>query len=74
MPSRILPTLRSKPTSEQARLIGNMRNYVMNLNLVNLMNSYDINSNKNDSILAMNINAFNTIPGIKQQITTWLSN
>jgi hypothetical protein len=73
MPSRIIPTLRSKSQGEQARLIGNMRNYITDFNLINLMNSYDINSNRSDKMLQGQLYSFDTVPGLKDQIKAWLS-
>lgn len=73
MPTHIISTLRSKPQGEQARLIGNMRNYITDFNLINLMNSYDINSNRSDKMLQGQLMSFNTIPGLKEQIKAWLS-
>ena len=73
MPSRIIPTLRSKPQGEQARLIGNMRNYITDFNLINLMNSYDMNSNRTDKMLQGQLHSFDTVPGLKEQIKAWLS-
>jgi hypothetical protein len=73
MPSRIIPTLRSKSQGEQARLIGNMRNYITDFNLINLMNSYDINSNRSDNMLKGQLYSFDTVPGLKDQIKAWLS-
>jgi len=73
MPTRIIPTLRSKGQGEQARLIGNMRNYITDFNLINLMNSYDINSNRSDKMLQGQLYSFDTVPGLKEQIKAWLS-
>jgi len=73
MSSRIIPTLRSKGQAEQARLIGNMRNYITDFNLINLMNSYDINSNRSDKMLQGQLYSFDTVPGLKDQIKAWLS-
>jgi len=73
MPTRIIPTLRSKSQGEQARLIGNMRNYITDFNLINLMNSYDINSNRSDKMLQGQLYSFDTVPGLKDQIKAWLS-
>lgn len=73
MPTRIIPSLRSKGQGEQARLIGNMRNYITDFNLINLMNSYDINSNRSDKMLQGQLYAFDTVPGLKDQIKAWLS-
>jgi hypothetical protein len=73
MSTRIIPTLRSKPPAEQARLIGNMRNYITDFNLINLMNSYDINSNRSDKMLQGQLYSFDTVPGLNEQIKAWLS-
>jgi len=73
MSSRIIPTLRSKGQAEQTRLIGNMRNYITDFNLINLMNSYDINSNRSDKMLQGQLYSFDTVPGLKDQIKAWLS-
>jgi hypothetical protein len=72
MPSRIISTLRSKPQGEQARLIGNMRNYITDFNLINLMNSYDINSKKSDNMLQGQLGSFESVPGLKEQVKVWL--
>ena len=72
MPSSIIASLRAKPQGEQARLIGNMRNYITDFNLINLMNSYDINSNRSDKMLQGQLNSFESVPGLKYQVKVWL--
>jgi hypothetical protein len=73
MPTRIISILRSKSQAEQARLIGNMRNYITDFQLINLMNSYNINSKLSDNMIQGQLYAFDTVPGLKDQIKAWLS-
>ena len=69
----IVLTLRSKPSHEAARLIGNASQYISDFNLINLLNMYDLNSKKNDAILMRQLVAFAGVPGLKEQISAWLS-
>ena len=73
MVSRIIPTLRSKPINEQVRLIGSVRNYIQNDNLINLLQNYDYNSKKNDAALASQLSSFSGVPGLDEKVTAWLN-
>jgi hypothetical protein len=73
MVSYIIPTLRSKPFGEQARLLGSIRNYIKDDNLTNLLQNYDYNSKANDKMLSAQLNSFANIPGLDQQVRQWLS-
>jgi hypothetical protein len=44
----IIGFLRSKPASEQARLLGSMSRYIKNDGIINLMQGYDINNKQKD--------------------------
>jgi hypothetical protein len=73
MSLNIVQTLRSLPAHEQARLIGSAPQYIKDYNLINLLNSYDINNKKNDGNLIKQLNMFASIQGMKEQVTKWLS-
>jgi len=73
MVSYIISTLRSKSVGEQVRLIGSVRTYIQNDNLINLLQNYDYNSKKNDVALASQLSSFSGVPGLKDQVTAWLN-
>ena len=80
MSLNIIQYLRRIPTSDAARLIGNAQQYIQNDNLINLLNQFNYNfniKNKNDVLndnrLIQQINMFSSIPGLKQQVSEWLS-
>ena len=72
MVSHVIPTLSSKSVGEQVRIIGSMRTYITNDNFINLFQSYDYNSKKNDPMLISQLSSFAGVPGLKEQITSWL--
>ncbi len=55
----------------RARLQGSVRQYVSDCNFINLVQNIDINNPKkfNYTLFA----AFNDVPGLRQQVTSWLS-
>lgn len=71
--SDIISTLRRMPVCEQARLINNVREYINNDNFVNTIQNYDINNKQNDKFITLQLNAFMNIPGIRNDISTWLT-
>ena len=73
MVSYIISTLRSKSVGEQVRLIGSVRTYIQNDNLINLLQNYDYNSKKNDAALASQLSSFSGVPGLKEQVASWLN-
>jgi len=73
MVSYIISFLRSQPAGVQARLLGSVGTYVKDTNLVNLLQNYDINSNKNDKLLASQLQSFSEVPGLREQVNSWLS-
>lgn len=73
MVSYIISTLRKLPVGEQVRLLGSVRSYIKDDNLINLLQNYDFNSKKNDAILASQLQAFSGVPGLKEQVSAWLS-
>ena len=73
MVSYIISTLRSKSVGEQVRLIGSVRTYIQNDNLINLLQNYDYNSKKNDAALASQLSSFSGVPGLKEQVAAWLN-
>jgi hypothetical protein len=83
MSLNVISTLRGLPAHEAARLIGCAPTYVKNDNFVNLLNSFDINKKSNpkeakqqqqqDAMLANQFNMFAGVPGLKDQVQTWLS-
>jgi hypothetical protein len=73
MVSYIIPALRAKSVGDQARLLGSIRHYINNDNLINLMQNYDINNKNKDKLLSSQLSAFSGIPGIVQELNTWLN-
>jgi len=73
MVSNIVPTLRSKPVGEQVRLLGSIRMYIKDTNLINLLQNYDYNDTKNDRILKSQLSSFSGVPGLKEQVDSWLN-
>lgn len=69
----IIGFLRSKPASEQARLLGSMSRYIKNDGIINLMQSYDINNKQKDVLLKMQLQSFATVPGITEQVLLWFA-
>ncbi len=72
MSLNIVQTLRSVPAYEAARLIGSAPQFISDTNLINLLNMYDLNNKKNDAMLIRQLNMFASIPGLKEQVQTWL--
>ena len=68
----VLQTLRSKPIGEQVRLLGTLQNFVTNDNFVNFMANYDLNDKRGDARMQIQIQAFEGVPGLKQQVLDWL--
>ena len=68
-----IPVLRSKLPGEQARLLGNVRNYVTNDGFVNLLQTYDINNKQKDASLHRQFQAFAGVPGLAEQVRRWLA-
>ena len=62
----------SKSISEQSQLLGSIRSYITNDGFINLLQNYDLNSNKKDKALQMQLNAFSRIPSLNEQIYNWL--
>jgi len=72
MSLRIVETLRSSGPAEAARLIESMRSFITNDGLINTMNLYDLNDKKNDAMLIRTLYAYNSVPGLKEQVAKWL--
>ena len=72
MVSGIVATLRSKPIGEQVRLLGSVRTYIKDTNLINLLQNYDYNDKKNDRMLSSQLSSFSGVPGLKEQVDSWL--
>jgi hypothetical protein len=73
MSINVVQALRGKPSYEAARLIGNAPQFIKDNNFVNLLNQFDLNNKKNDKLLINQFNMFASIPGLKEQVTAWLS-
>lgn len=70
---QVLPVLRMKPVGEQARLLGNIRDYVKDDNFVNFMANYNLNDRRGDPRMQIQIQAFEFTPGLKAQVLKWLA-
>lgn len=73
MTLNIISVLRSKSGGEAARLIGNSRTFIKNDNLNNLLQNYDLNDKKNDKMLHAQIQSFEGVPGLKDEVKAWLA-
>lgn len=81
MNSQIINKFVASPSYVRAQLVGNSRNYVKDDNFNNLLQNIDINdvnpknSNKPTSIyfIGRQLAAFNGIPGLAEQVATWLA-
>lgn len=86
MTLNIVQKLRELPVHDAARLIGCAPQYISDSNFINLLNQYNLNIDKkdkndknnkkgahNDAILAQQFNMFASIPGLKEQVSRWLS-
>jgi hypothetical protein len=51
MSLRIVETLRRLGPGDAARLIGTAPQFITDSNLINVLNQYDLNNNKNDAQL-----------------------
>jgi hypothetical protein len=72
MPLNIVQTLRSKSGAEAGRLIGTMGSFIKDTNLINIMNQFNLNDKKRDPTLILQIEAFASIAGLKEQVDSWL--
>ena len=72
MPLNIVQTLRGKSSAEAARLIGTMGSFIKDTNLINIMNQFNLNDKKRDPTLILQIEAFASIAGLKEQVDAWL--
>lgn len=73
MPDRIALFLSTKPAPECARLIGNVRNYITNDNLVNLLQGFDVNNHKKNMKFKNQLLMFSDIPGLKEEVDEWMN-
>lgn len=70
----IVPILRSKIPGEAARLIGTSRNFITDVNLNDLLqNEYNLLDDTNDEMLEAEIQVYDTVPGIHEQVDAWLA-
>ena len=66
--------------SERARLLGNMRNFITHDRFINAVSGLNINdsnhrnANKPDNIffISAQLQAFNEVPGLAEQVRKWL--
>jgi hypothetical protein len=80
MSLRIIKKLRELPSHEAARLIGCAPQFISDSNFINLLNQYNLNINRKDSIADRNdmileeqFQMFASIPGIREQVAKWFS-
>jgi len=70
----IVPILRSKIPGEAARLIGTSRNFITDSNLNDLLqNQYNLLDSTNDETLEAEIQVYDTVPDIHEQVDAWLA-
>ena len=73
MPERIAVFLATKPAPECARLLGNVRHYIHNDQLINLLQNFDVNNMNANVRLSSQFVSFEGIPGLHAQVTTWMN-
>ena len=73
MSLNVVSTLRSKSAADAMRLINLAPQYVTDSSFVNLLNQYDLNSQRNDRNLERQLNLYAGNPQVKNQIDKWLS-
>jgi len=69
----VVPTLRSKSPGDAMRLIGTAPQYINDTNFINILNQFDFNNKRNDIQIAQQLNAFVSVPGIRERVQEWLS-
>jgi len=55
------------------RLIGTAPQYINDTNFINILNQFDFNNKRNDIQIAQQLNAFVSVPGIRERVQEWLS-
>lgn len=73
MPERIAVFLSTKPASECARLLGNVRHYIHNDKLINLLQNFDVNNHKKNMKFKNQLLMFSDIPGLKEEVDEWMN-
>ena len=73
MPERIAVFLATKPAPECARLLGNVRHYIHNDQLINLLQNFDVNNYKKNMKFKNQLLMFSEIPGLKEQVDEWMN-
>ena len=78
MSLNVVQELRKCPAHEAARLIGIASQYITDSNFINLLNQYDLNKKKDqkrdpDVVLIAQFNMFAGVPGLKEQVGSWLN-
>lgn len=73
MSLNVVSTLRSKSAADAMRLINLLPQYVTDSSFVNLLNQYDLNSQRNDRNLERQLNLYAGNPQVKNQIDKWIS-
>jgi len=73
MPERIALFLATKSSSECARLLGNVRQYITNDNLLNILQNFDVNNHKKNMKFKNQLLMFSNVPGLKQQVDAWMN-
>jgi len=72
MPSRICKFLADLTPEKRAQCLGNVRQYITNDDLVNLLQNFDVNNPKKNSRMANQFSAFLEVPGLQRQVTDWI--
>jgi hypothetical protein len=68
----VVPTLRSSSPGEAMRLINNAPRYINDAGFINILNQFDFNNKRNDSMITQQLNAFVGIPGLREKVQEWL--
>lgn len=72
MPDRIAVFLSTKSPSECARLIGNAKEYIHDINLINLIEGFDLHNHKKNMKFKNQLLMFSDIPGLKEEVDEWM--
>jgi len=68
----IVKTLRKKCPNDRVRLIGSVSKYISYDSFINVLNLFDINDNRLDTMFCRQLDGLLHIPELQQQLNEWL--
>ena len=72
MPSRIFGFLLRESPASRAHFIGCAHLYIKNPELLNLLQTFDVNDMKPNYRLSLQFLSFESVPGLNPQVTEWM--